>query len=147
MKRKRMLVGSCIALMLMTSAGLAEDAKPPADDVNTLRAEIEKLQARIKTLEQACPAPSASGHEPTPAAGGGARYLSKRRWDQLEDGLEMGEVRALLGSPHTSTRSAAGQVEIWVYGNPQVNRFATGTIYFDDDDEVSTWTAPVFKMN
>lgn len=137
---------------LLISSGLPpaiaadnEPAKSALDEVSQLRAEVQRLQAKVQTLEDACPAPSA--HQPTAAAGKGRRYLSKWRWDKLETGMEMEEVRALLGGPSNSTRSAAGQVEIWGYGNPQANRFATGTIYFDEDNEVTTWMAPIFKTN
>jgi outer membrane protein assembly factor BamE (lipoprotein component of BamABCDE complex) len=61
--------------------------------------------------------------------------------------MEKDEVRGLLGRPSTVTRSAAGQVEIWGYGEPQGNRYGVGTIYFDEDEEVSTWISPTFKVD
>jgi len=137
---------AALLICFCPAAAIAADnqpGKPAPDEISSLRAEIERLQAKVQTLEDACPAPSA--HQP--ASGKGRRYLSKWRWDKLETGMEMEEVRALLGGPSNSTRSAAGQVEIWGYGDPQANRFATGTIYFDEDNEVTTWISPTFKTD
>jgi outer membrane protein assembly factor BamE (lipoprotein component of BamABCDE complex) len=80
-------------------------------------------------------------------AGGTEKYLLKARWDRLETGMERDEVKVLLGHPTTVTRSAAGQVEVWGYGNSRINRYGVGTVYFDDDEEVATWISPTFKTN
>lgn len=146
--------GFSVALFLVTSLvalpAVAADAPKPGtqDELQTQRAEIQRLRERVAALEAQCP--KADAQQPPAAAGvasGTPRYLLKRRWDQLETGMEMEEVRALLGRPNTSTRSAAGQVEIWGYGIPRINRYGVGTVYFDDDQEVTTWMSPTFKTD
>jgi hypothetical protein len=146
--------GFSVALFLVTSLvalpAVAADAPKPGtqDELQTQRAEIQRLRERVAALEAQCP--KVDAQQPPPAGGvasGTPRYLLKRRWDQLETGMEMEEVRALLGRPNTSTRSAAGQVEIWGYGIPRINRYGVGTVYFDDDQEVTTWMSPTFKTD
>lgn len=138
------------ALGLATGlAALPATAKDTsASELAAQRVEIQRLRERVAALEAQCA--SANAQQPPPAggvAGGTPKYLLKRRWDKLESGMEMEEVRALLGRPDTITRSAAGQVEIWGYGSPQTNRYGTGTVYFDDDNEVTTWMSPTFKSD
>lgn len=119
-----------------------------ANEAETQRAEIIQLRERIATLERQCP--DLSGQKPPPAggvAGGTEKYLLKARWDRLETGMERDEVKVLLGYPTTVTRSAAGQVEVWGYGSSRINRYGVGTVYFDEDNEVTTWISPTFKTN
>ena len=111
------------------------------------RAEIQQLRRRVAELESQC---ANNNAQPPPAGGvpgGTLKYLLKARWDRLETGMEKDEVRTLLGWPSTMTRSAAGKVEIWGYGDPQTNRYGVGTLYFDDDEEVTTWMSPTFKTD
>lgn len=135
-----------LATALVTSAAMATKAADKDDSAGAT--EIEQLRARIAVLEAQCPDPAAQ--QPPPAggvAGGTLKYLLKARWDRLEEGMEKDEVRVLLGWPNTVTRSAVGQVEIWGYGHSQTNRYGVGTVYFDDDEEVTTWMSPTFKTN
>jgi outer membrane protein assembly factor BamE (lipoprotein component of BamABCDE complex) len=144
-----MTAGLMAGLVAMPAS--AEDAaKPtPAGELAAARAENQKLRERVAALEAQCPDTSAQQPPPADGVAGGKtpRYLLKRRWDQLESGMEKDEVYALLGRPGTVTRSAAGQVEIWGYGSSQTNRYGTGTVYFDDDEEVTTWMSPTFKTH
>ncbi len=133
---------------LPAAAEDAPKASTAQSELANQRTEIQRLRERVAALEAQCP--KVDAQQPPPAGGvasGTPRYLLKRRWDQLETGMEMEEVRALLGRPNTSTRSAAGQVEIWGYGIPRINRYGVGTIYFDDDQEVTTWMSPTFKTD
>lgn len=141
--------GHALLSLLGLFAGLVPLTSQAADEPAALRAEIQQLRERVATLEAQCPRPEAQQPPPAQGAAGAAtpRYLLKRRWDQLESGMEMDEVRALLGRPSTITRSAAGQVEIWGYGSSQINRYGAGTVYFDDDEEVTTWMSPTFKTD
>jgi hypothetical protein len=143
-----------LACALATLPAIAADqttpppAPAPANEAEAQRAEITQLRERIATLERQCP--DLSGQQP-PAAGGVAggteKYLLKARWDRLKTGMERDEVKVLLGHPSTITRSAAGQVEVWGYGSSRINRYGVGTVYFDDDEEVTTWISPTFKTN
>lgn len=134
---------------MLSAAAIAVAAEEPAQAAAE-PSELEALREEVKRLRetQSGPCYTTGDHEPPPAGGvegGTLKYLLKARWDRLERGMEKDEVRVLLGWPSTVTRSAAGQVEIWGYGNPQTNRYGVGTIYFDDDEEVSTWLSPTFK--
>jgi hypothetical protein len=144
----RILPPALLALGLagVAAATIAADSKTPEQaELEALRAEVQRLRAEKSW------APCANtASAPPPAAGGtGAtpKYLLKSRWDRLDRGMEKDEVRVLLGRPGTVTRSAGGQVEIWGYGEPQGNRYGVGTIYFDEDEEVSTWISPTFKVD
>lgn len=149
MRNQVLIAATSLIIGIVAIVGNA-NANPSSKDkqIESQRMEIMQLQKRVALLEAQCP--DRDGHEPPPAGGvkgGTLKYLLKARWDRLEEGMEQDEVRVLLGWPHTVTRSAAGQVEIWGYGDSQVNRYGTGTVYFDDDEEVTTWMSPTFKTN
>jgi hypothetical protein len=132
-------------LAATTAAGAADDAAQETGELEALRAEVQRLrEARAE------PCSVTDDHQPPPAGGvkgGTPKYLLKARWDRLETGMEKEEVRVLLGRPGTMTRSAAAKVEIWGYGDSQTNRYGVGTVYFDEDEEVSTWASPTFKTD
>ncbi|HXG28090.1 MAG TPA: hypothetical protein VNJ47_04490 [Nevskiales bacterium] len=133
--------------ILAAGGAHAADSKTPEQaELEALRAEVQRLRAE----KTAAPCLNTASTQPPPAGGspgGTPKYLLKARWDRLESGMEKDEVRALLGRPSTITRSAAGQVEIWGYGEPQGNRYGVGTVYFDDDEELTTWISPTFKVD
>jgi hypothetical protein len=137
-------LGLAAALCVPAAAGAAGKT-PDTSELEALRAEVQRLRAA-----QSAPCMNTASLQPPPAGGtpgGTSRYLLKNRWDRLDKGMEKEEVRTLLGRPTTITRSAAGQVEIWGYGSSQTNRYGVGTVYFDDDDEVTTWMSPTFKTD
>ncbi len=143
---------AALGFFLVTVSVSAADKQPEKSAASTendaQRVEIQRLRERIAVLERQCP--DLSGQKPPPAggvAGGTEKYLLKARWDRLETGMERDEVRVLLGHPNTITRSAAGQVEVWGYGSSRSNRYGVGTVYFDDDEEVTTWISPTFKTD
>ncbi len=140
-------------MVLGVASVLAAAVANGADDKSAERTELEALRAEVQRLraeKAGTPCVNTASAQPPPAGGmpgGTPKYLLKARWDRLEGGMEKNEVRALLGQPGTVTRSAAGQVEIWGYGDPQGNRYGVGTVYFDDDEEVTTWVSPTFRTD
>jgi hypothetical protein len=138
-------VGSRTVLLVLLCLAGAAPASADSTDVNALRQEIqelrgavERLDARVRALEQQRPEPAASqsGASATGPAPAAATPGLRDRWQHVERGMTTQEIEALLGRP-TRTMKLTPKT-IWYYSYTDIGN---GSVVFTDDS-VSDWQSP-----
>jgi len=140
--------GNRTALAVLLCLAGAAPASASSADVNALRQEItelrgaiERLDARVRALEQQRPEPaeaqsgaSATGHPP--AAPAVATPGLKDRWQSVKRGMTTQEIETLLGRP-TRTMKLTPKT-IWYYSYADIGN---GSVVFTDDSVID-WQSP-----
>lgn len=140
--------GSRTVLLVLLCLVGAAPASANSADVNALRQEIkelrgavERLDARVRVIEQqrSEPAESQSGASATghpPAAPAVATPGLKDRWQSVKRGMTTQEIETLLGRP-TRTMKLTPKT-IWYYSYTDIGN---GSVVFTDDSVID-WQSP-----
>jgi len=140
--------GSRTALLVLLCLAGAAPAGAESKDVNALRQEIkelrgavERLDGRVRVLEQQRPEPAQSrssetATEPAPAAPASATPGLRDRWQRVKRGMTTQEIEALLGRP-TRTMKLTPKT-IWYYSYTDIGN---GSVVFTDDSVID-WQSP-----
>jgi len=143
--------GNRAALLALLWLAFTAPASADSTDVNALRQEIkelrgavERLDARVRALEQQRPEPaeSRSGETATahaPAVPAVATPGLKDRWQSVKRGMTEQEIETLLGRP-TRTVEFTPKT-IWYYSYADVGN---GSVVFTDDSVID-WQSPPFN--
>lgn len=138
--RTALLVLLCLAGVAPASAE-SKDVNALHQQIQELRGTVERLDARVRALEQQRPEPaeSQSGEtvtEPQPGAPAVATPGLKDRWQSVKRGLTTQEIETLLGRP-TRTMKLTPKT-IWYYSYSDIGN---GSVVFTDDSVID-WQSP-----
>ncbi|MFI5398637.1 MAG: outer membrane protein assembly factor BamE [Candidatus Binatia bacterium] len=143
-----------IPLTVLACLALTASASAESDDTGALRREVgelgqavERLDARVKNLEQHCsgesgPSAQETGKIPQPVErAGAAREVGlKDHWQSVKLGMTMQQIEALVGRPDRIVKLSSKNV--WYYSYPDVGN---GSVVFAEDGTVIDLQTPPFN--
>jgi hypothetical protein len=148
--KRRPLLLACGIVLALTRLSVAAD---PTDELARVREEaaqlrqaLDRLDARIRTLERQdggpvarkdSVQPEASRSEASPAAQIFPLVSLKQNWSQVQPGMPEDRVQALLGKPERVLRIDGALV--WYYIYPGIGR---GSVFFNANGKVSSAQSP-----
>jgi outer membrane murein-binding lipoprotein Lpp len=136
-------------LVLEAGAGCAARSETGASqqEVEDLKHNIARLNARVEQLEEQGSAPAASS-PPTVAVAPPAAAAPvpeerpaalRQQWRNVTYGMTFEEVDKLLGDPQRTIHESPKTV--WYYSYPDIG---SGSVVFTQDSGVTDWQAPPF---
>ncbi len=148
--KRRPLLLACGIVLALTTLSVAAD---PTDELARLREEaaqlrgaLDRLDARIRTLERQdggpvagkdSGQPEASRSEAIPISQISSLVSLKQNWSQVQPGTPEDRVQALLGKPERVLRIDGALV--WYYVYPGIGR---GSVFFNANGKVSSAQSP-----
>ena len=150
------MCGGALVLALGSLPGAGEESGERGQlrqEAAELRQSLNRLEARIQTLEDQNqgpalgkniepPAPPAPVTPPAPLAAPASvqPIMSlKRNWSQVERGIPQDKVQSLLGQPEKVLQIDGNTV--WYYTYPEIGR---GSVFFSRNGRVSSTQSPTF---
>jgi hypothetical protein len=138
--RTALLVLLCLAGAAPAGAGSA-DVNALRQEIQELRGVVERLDGRVRVLEQQRPEPAGSrsgetATEPPPGAPAVAAPGLRDRWQSVKRGMTTQEIETLLGRP-TRTMKLTPKT-IWYYSYTDTGN---GSVVFTDDSVID-WQSP-----
>jgi SmpA / OmlA family len=139
---RRALLFAAALVALPAHADEGDDVARLREEAAALRQSLERLEAKIRALENAnpqAPAPAAPANAASAADKPAEPSLVSmhRQWSQVQPGLPKERVTELLGEPEKILRINGDLV--WYYVYPSVGR---GSVFFNAEDKVSAVQAP-----
>jgi hypothetical protein len=148
--KRRPLLLACGIVLALTTLSVAAD---PTDELARLREEaaqlrgaLDRLDARIRTLERQdggpvtrkdSGQPEASRSEAIPVSQISSLVSLKQNWSQVQPGTPEDRVQVLLGKPERVLRIDGALV--WYYVYPGIGR---GSVFFNANGKVSSAQSP-----
>jgi len=120
---KRIIVIGLLSLLFAFNSNAHDGNR-----IDQLEKEIQKLKLRISKIESLLNNPSST--QKKAPSGEGWKYVAA--WRKLSTGMEINDVRKILGEPY---RVVGGNFIFWYYKNHGEVTFLNGKVY--------NWTEPI----